>query len=72
MVLEVIKNFLCKPGGTWLILSKDDKKGKVEAVVSFFFVSLFHEDRMRLGNDNLKKCVFCLPFRSPFAIFVAL
>ena len=27
---------------------------------------------MRLGNDNLKNCVFCLSLRSPFTIFAVI
>ena len=33
-------------------------------------LSLFHEDGMRLGNVKLKNCVYRLPLRPPFTIFV--
>ena len=33
-------------------------------------LSLFHEDRMRFGRNKKENCVFILPLRSPFTIFV--
>ena len=33
-------------------------------------LSLFHEDRRRFGRSKKENCVFILPLRSPFTIFV--
>ena len=40
-----------------------------EAPFRDYFVPLFHEDRIRLGNGKPKNFLFFLPLRPPFTIF---